>query len=266
MIENIDYHLTDKCNLKCAACNNFCPFVPNDTKFSTIEEVKTDFELISKFRDNITRISLIGGEPALHPLFNDIIVEARKYFPNNEIVIVSNGLCKEKLINAKDVIIENNVFLVLTVYPFRDDFKNYYTEISEAYEYKNIELWDNFNEDGIYYFQTKMLSNNIIANTELAKKCFLRECTQYKNGKLYLCGYHANFKYFKNHFGNEVNIIDDDICIDLKTCETAEQIENFIHTAVPNICLHCRSCNPPGYPFWLMPWQKSNLDISEYVS
>lgn len=263
MIENIDYHITDRCNLKCVGCNNFCPFVPSDIEDPSIEQIKEDFELISKFKDSFGRLSLLGGEPTLHNQLDEILDLARQYFPKNDIVLVTNGLLVNRIIELVEKFVNNNIRLIVTVYPYADKFKEQYEKIIQNFPNHLLTIWDFSDENGTLWFQTKMLSNEILNTAEETHQCSLRVCTQYRDKKLYLCGYHANFHYFKTYYGNKIKFEDDDVAIDLTKCEDASQIENFIKYAVPNICLHCRAADKVCL---LVPWTQSQRDINEYIS
>ena len=87
----------------------------------------------------------MGGEPLLHPNFDQFLIIARKLFPYSNIQIVTNGLLinqyKDKL---KKVCNENNILLCISNYhlldlstilkdfnnPIRIDEKNYLYNIS----------------------------------------------------------------------------------------------------------------------------------------
>ena len=261
MIYNIDYHVTDRCNLKCVGCNNYCPLVPDDFKDKTIDEVREDFNIISKFRGDFVRLSIIGGEPSLNKNIPEILDLAREMFPDNEIVMVSNGLLVRRLIGWKDSFIKNDVHLIVTIYPYTPDdtyITNYNTIINE-FPNNLLTMWDYRSEDGILFFQTKMLSNDIINSEEETKQCSMRYCTQYKDGFIYLCGYHANLKYLKAKFPDIK--IEDDLSLDLRTA-TSEDLTNFVNNAVPNICLHCRAANKICL---LVPWKQSTKTLDEWV-
>lgn len=265
MIENIDYHVTDRCNLKCVGCNNFCPFVPNDTPDPSLEQVEEDFKLLSKFKDSFKRLSLLGGEPTLHENLGEILDLARRYFTNNDIVLVSNGIMADKLLSLQDKFISSAIKLIVTVYPYCDNFMDTYNKIKDNFREGYLEVWDYSTLDDanhMFWFQTRMLSNDIINTAKETHQCSLRICTQYKDKKLYLCGYHANFRYFKAYFGDKVNIIDDDLGLDLTKCEDGSQIENYTFTATPNICMHCRAANKVCL---LVPWHRSEKTIDEYI-
>ena len=62
MIVNVDYHVTEVCNLNCAHCSHFCPLVPKDTKPKSIEQITADFALLSKFKEHLETLGLMKGD------------------------------------------------------------------------------------------------------------------------------------------------------------------------------------------------------------
>lgn len=78
--------LTNKCNLKCEYC--YGDYSPSKNEFLAINKVPELFDILEK--NGITAIELTGGEPLLHPHFNEILKLAcnKKWHIN----ILSNGV------------------------------------------------------------------------------------------------------------------------------------------------------------------------------
>ena len=79
-------------------------------------------------------IRLMGGEPLLHPHVNKFIEVTRKYYPSNDIRIVSNGI----LIPAMkqdfwDTMKENRIKFDLSKYPPASDNFSKYLGLSSAF-------------------------------------------------------------------------------------------------------------------------------------
>ncbi len=84
---------TAKCNLSCYGC-----YRSNEKTFKSIDEVKQDLDVFTKFRKS-DGISIAGGEPLLHPNIVDIVkeVKARGLKP----IVNSNGLALTKELLAE---------------------------------------------------------------------------------------------------------------------------------------------------------------------
>ena len=100
---SIDVQLTLNCNLNCHYCSRNCAIMnPLGDFFYNTSKLKKDFERIFNFPDSesIYSIALLGGEPTLHPDFDEIV----KFFYNERqkrnlkfiLVLVTNGILLEK--------------------------------------------------------------------------------------------------------------------------------------------------------------------------
>ncbi|MDD5675864.1 MAG: radical SAM protein [Chitinivibrionales bacterium] len=114
--------IVEHCNLKCRFCDHFAPLA--EQEFADIKIFEKDFARLSELLNaKVDFISLMGGEPLLHPQLNDFLYIARKYFPKTELRIVTNGILLLKQTEdfwkaCKD----NSIIIVNTKYPIPLDF------------------------------------------------------------------------------------------------------------------------------------------------
>lgn len=264
MLVSVDYHLTDICNLNCAHCNHFCPLVPKDTKHKSIEQITADLSLLSKFKDDLETLALLGGEPTLHPQLSKICYIARNFFPNNEISITSNGTTANKMLQWKDAIEENDIKFVVSIYPYKDDPYEDYKKIEKIIP-NNIDKWEYPTEFGMTY--NLLSERNDEATQEEINNCMKRwRCNQLLNGKLYICHYAAQFNYLKNAFPEKINVKDvEGSYIDLNNDNlTIEDIYKFQEEARPLICDHCLDAHYGNYSGPTENWKRSELNINEW--
>ena len=99
----IDVQLTLNCNLNCHYCSRNCAIMnPLGDFFYNTSKLKKDFERIFNFPDSesICSIALLGGEPTLHPDFDEIVKfyynERQKRNLKFELKLVTNGILLEK--------------------------------------------------------------------------------------------------------------------------------------------------------------------------
>ena len=111
MIEYLEHHIVDHCNLNCAGCSHFSPLA--EPWFEDFEDFKRDFTELSKVAD-VGMIRLMGGEPLLHPDVNKFLILTRQLFPNSGIQLVTNGVLLKK---RKEEILEtcNNANITICI-------------------------------------------------------------------------------------------------------------------------------------------------------
>ncbi len=110
--DSIEIDITYKCNLSCQNCNRSCSQAPTEESM-TIEQIQ-DF-LKQSIEKNIKwhKISLVGGEPLVHPNIFEIInliLDYKNHFSRKtKIYLVTNGILEEKLkLVPQDIIIINS--------------------------------------------------------------------------------------------------------------------------------------------------------------
>lgn len=262
MIYNIDYHIIDRCNLNCQACNHFCPLIPATDECKSIEQITADLMLLSKLKNEFISLSILGGEPTLHPELSKILRIARQIFPSNEIHLITNGTKYNKFNQWKDAIIENNIEVYISVYPYCSDYKDrlkviertLLPEIQVNYDHTSTECGFG------YGFLTN--KEGTVSHDELIKCNRPFRCAQLKNGKLYLCNIAAQFDRLKVYFGDNITFdLDGNEYLDLNGNVTAEDLYNFVYNRIPNICLHCIDVKNDKH----CEWGVSNKDINEFV-
>ena len=118
--------ITNVCNLHCGGCSQLCGhFEKEQLWFIDLEQLKINIEIMGEHISK--KIWIFGGEPTLHPKFNEI-KEILYSYENYEFIIFSNGRlhdisqCKvEKKENRIGAWVhdKNNVTFLI-------DFKEYY--------------------------------------------------------------------------------------------------------------------------------------------
>lgn len=83
-----EFYITNRCNLKCRGCNRY-----NNYDFNGHYEWNDDYIRWSEVLD-IKEISILGGEPAMHPRLEIWASNLRTLWPDANIFIQSNGTCR----------------------------------------------------------------------------------------------------------------------------------------------------------------------------
>lgn len=115
---HLETHICDHCNLNCKACNNFSPFV-RERQVADVVQFEKDMQLLSQLFFNIGRFFLLGGEPLLEPGTSCKMIKiSRKYFPNSELRLLTNGTLISKMTSDFwRCIREHRVIIHISVYP-----------------------------------------------------------------------------------------------------------------------------------------------------
>lgn len=120
--DSIDLFLTLNCNLGCYCCAKNSPLINEVGKFFyDFELLKKDLQFILNLEniDNLKFLNIFGGEPTIHPQFEEICEfiydEIHKRKLNIEIIVYSNGLKFSKLKKIEHFV--NKIFI--TDYGFK---------------------------------------------------------------------------------------------------------------------------------------------------
>lgn len=243
MFYNIDYHITDRCNRKCVSCGHFIPLVPKNIKNKTMETIVEDFKALARFPKLSQNISITGGECTLHPQLREIVLLAIEYFPDRNIRITSNGTNPDKLIDLKDILIENNnLSIILTDY-IHDNTLKIFDELESTGRVcmYNIDSLDVGCDNSRVKFNRTFICEDKCTTLEEATMChYHTECIQLVDKKLYPCQYLAYYHYFQDYFQDKINVFTyGDEGIELDKCNSNEDVEDFIYNWIQGICQHC---------------------------
>lgn len=279
-LNNVDWHVTDRCNLRCVSCGHMCPLVDytNNNTDRTIEDAERDFSILYEKTNNgefVDNITLTGGECTLNKNLPEIIKIAYKYFPN-KISIWSNcinlALYTSELIS---VIKEYNLSVNITVYrpnrvTFIDDFFNRH-EI--PHQFYNKKFVDNTNNDPEFF--NKFFSIDEIEDNKEILNCYPKfNCCQLINQKLYVCQYmaflHYLDEYFKNDIGKKIGYESSNKYIDLTQVKDYQEISDYIEYYNEDICQHCLDKwmeidYDDKIAKRIQPWRVSNKEINEWI-
>jgi len=257
-IDNIDYHVTDRCNLNCVSCGHFSCLVPPTVGHKTIDTIKKDLEILSCYADCFVGLTLTGGECTLHPQLDEIMQIARQYFPYNEITMYTNGTRADSMDKYKAVIHENNINVLGTYYPLvGDKFWDIPSKIDGTLNYRlNAE-----------HFHKVFFSGNECTDDEEIYTCASRgACCQLVDGKLYPCQYAAQFKYFDEYFKGQHKLkVEGDEYIDLTAKPFKTDVVEFMYTAKFDLCKHCLDAKRnAGHYFNDTEWRQTEKKLDEW--
>lgn len=251
----LEVHLTDHCNLNCANCCHFAPIAK--PYFMPIEHFNNDLARLSSLSNgNIKRISLMGGEPLLHPQIIDFMDISRLYFPHSEIEIHSNGIILTKMPEEFwRSCATNAVTIVISYYPVGIDYTHIYElAISNGVRFKtdidtSKKLFRNFRMD-------------LSGKQNYRRSWFL--CTHANSsvnlyeGRLYTCDIAAHSKHLSDYFNLSLAYSENDY-IDIYKEDSMKSILKKLNKPHP----FCRYCRPNQSR--IEEWHLSKRDLNEWA-
>ena len=254
---SFEIHIAEHCNLNCKGCFHFSPLA--DKELLSIEEYTKDIIRLSElFKGKMKRISLLGGEPLLNPDVEKFMQVTRKFFPEGNIDILTNGIL---LLEMKDsfwtACRENRVQIRMTKYPINLKLVEMYRRAEEA----GVELVVFNNEDDI-----KMLAHAPIdvEGTHSAlnnfNKCYrANTCVTLKHGILYTCLIPAHIHLLNKYYNLNIPI-DEKNGINIYEAKDRDEILEYMIKPIP-MCAYCdRERITDGHPFEI-----SKREISEWT-
>lgn len=254
---NFEVHITDHCNLNCKGCYHFSPL--SDESFLSVKEFEQDLKQMAKLCGNrVWYITLLGGEPLLHPRVTDFFYIARKYFKDCEIELLTNGvLLKQMDDRFWDACVKNNINLSCTRYPVGIDY-DLYEKLANRYQLrikyhndigagKKMLIKYPFDIKG-----TQSIEWNYMHCTRSNK------CITLKHGRLFTCPIAAHAHLAKEYFDLDMELSEKD-SINIYHAKSFEEITQFLITPIP----FCKYCNLKEKPEQ-QEWEISEKRIEEW--
>jgi radical SAM family protein len=193
VLNYVEFHLTDHCNLRCKGCGHFSTIAsPN---YAEIGQYESDLNRLRKLFSNINVIRLMGGEPLLHPHPESFITVTRELFPLADIRFVTNGTLLSK---ARESFWKScrdtRTIIDMTVYP---PFRSRVAALLSLCKSMGVSMTTSAAE----HFHAKM---NLQGNSD-ERTTFLHcrsrfFCPFLENGHLYTCAGPAVIRHFNDRF------------------------------------------------------------------
>jgi len=253
----LDIHMADHCNLNCGGCEHMSPLA--EEKFLSLDVFERDIKRLSELTDgHIEEISLLGGEPLLHPQIIDCVNTARKYFKKSRIQIATNGIL---LLNQSELFWEtlkrNNIRICISVYPIKID----HVKIKQMGRKYKIEIiyWGSLKQKNKIWEKMPVDIHGTQTAHESFKLCYAANyCFQLVNGKIYPCFRVAYIQYFNKKFDMNLEVCEKDF-VDIYKMQTIEEILEFLCKPVP----FCRYCDMKKTVY--TDWFISKKELNEWV-
>jgi MoaA/NifB/PqqE/SkfB family radical SAM enzyme len=253
---NIEYHLTEHCNLNCAGCIHFSSVA--DEEFADLQMFKNDMRRLSEILNgNIASVHLLGGEPLLHPQIEEFLVYTRSLLPKTHVHIVTNGILLLKMPGSFwETVKATNSIIKITAYPIKLN-TDAIRKKAEEYRVRLIvqehiqENWDKL----VYDLEGRLDPEESFILCPRSNG----GCVRLYKGRLYPCTVVGNAEHFNKRFNQKLIHTEAD-SIDIYSNVTPEDIFSFLANPVP----FCRFCDVKNRQVNQV-WSLSKNDINEYL-
>ena len=258
ILEKIDIHLTDHCNLNCRSCTHFSPLA--EEFYLSLEGFETDLTRLSQLTNGqIGQIFMLGGEPLLHPELIKFFPIARRLFPETKLIIITNGiLLPQQTDDFWQACKDNNIQIWVSLYKLNVDLKEVEQKAREYGVFYGYTSTNRTKEDEKTWGKWKLDLEGKQYWTNSFEHCSVKNCVTLKKGKLYTCPTIAHIEHFNKYFNTNLIPTEFDY-VDIYKVETYDEILKAMVKPTP----FCRFCKTKEFEMGL--WEHSKKDINEWI-
>ncbi len=130
-----DLCVWNRCNNRCIMCSNPAVFQDgSDSYLYSFEKIIQRIQSSSKsWRQSRENINLTGGEPTIHPRFLELCYWLRKKFPENKLVLATNGRMFSYPSFARKFLMINNVVIETALLGFDQKSHESITRVKDSF-------------------------------------------------------------------------------------------------------------------------------------
>lgn len=253
-------NICDHCNLNCRGCDHFSPIA--EKRFIDKEQINKDLRqirtILNQDRD-IEIISVLGGEPLLHPDLISILKQTREIFPATDIWLSTNGIL---LLNQTEEFWmccrENKITINVTKYPV-----NFAYEKAEALAKEKGVTYSYYHggkiEKTLGHYPLDVTGSQDAVESFM--HCFHAngECNMLNEGRLYTCTMAPCLPIFCKKYGAEIPLTEED-GIDIYSITSKRELFELLSRPMP-VCSYCKvKSRTFGHP-----WEQSERRIEEWT-
>ena len=229
---HLDIQLIDTCNLNCNGCTHFCGLTdePNEVSLADFEN---QLQRLSGLQ--IANIALLGGEPLLINNIQEYCGVARRYYPDANIYLFTNGLLLDKQPPAFwQSLRQNNIMIRLSLYKHMAQKEQYFRNLFTRHKVM-------YHIEARNYFLHNLKRTGLSDARVSTKNCCMDDCRILYHGRIWHCPLDAMHHLYEKAFN--------------KTFPKgkSQSIEDFVndtsYMAEPTeFCKYCAE-RPKNYPW-----------------
>ena len=251
--------IVEHCNLNCRGCSHFSPIA--SPYYMDLDVFKKDIKRLSElFNGTAEWIHIMGGEPLLHPLCSDFLIETRRFFPHARIDLITNAiLLLQQPVRFWEICYQQQIVVKPTRYPISLDFD----KIIQTAQLYNVSFrFYNHEDEG----SDKKLSKYILDPSGHQNQQYsfdhcaqANACITLREGKMYTCPTIPYSLHFSRYFNIDLPISEEDYT-DIYKVSSGEELLCRMATAPP----FCRFCDHDSSVHG-MPWGVSKRVSDEWL-
>lgn len=267
-IKNIEFYITNVCNLACEGCNRF-----NNYKFKGFQRWKDYQHIYAQWAEQVEfteRIGILGGEPLLNPDIMEWIDGVHSLWPKTRLNVVTNAYRLNKVSGLYDYLLSHkNCHIKVGIH--NKKYKKFI--IQEVENFLTGPFTYHFNTDNPYDQKLTITDRNRISvlieynwwfhqgslirlpdaqgftlyNSDVKKahdNCSMKYCYTMFKGQLYKCGVAALLPEFSEQHVFDLSTEDRALMHGYKSLSidhTIEQKSQFINN-LPHAIDQCKFC------------------------
>jgi len=191
----LEFHIADTCNLNCRGCSHYASLARKE-HYPNIKFFANDLQMLHLRIEDILIIRILGGEPLLNRDIEEYIKVTRKFYPQSELWIVTNGLLLMKMPDSfYETLLEERCKIGISFYPALTDKIQ---EICVFLKNRNISC-----------YVSPMIKEFILSRTinprddkveDIFLNCASATCNNLYEGKIAACYLPFVTKYFNSYF------------------------------------------------------------------
>lgn len=257
---SFEISLTDHCNMSCQMCDHYSQL--SEPWFIDVEILERDLKRMSELCDGqCAVITLLGGEPLLHPKLIKCLEVSRRNFPDVPIVLLTNGLGLVNMDKVWDACKRLEITVSITRYPINLDYK---AIIKKAAAY-NVELLLSSDVHSEVPLEDAKITYKHTFDLEgKGDDIFFPVCHYFnhlgvvKDGRYYMCPVSAHVDIFNKYFNENLQLTEHD-SIDIFKVQSFKEIAEFQANKIP-FCSYCDIRKWGEHSVW----KPSTNSIEEY--
>jgi hypothetical protein len=252
VLHSLEMHVTDHCNLNCKGCGHFSCVSPE--LFADPERFDRDMRRLAELFDGIEIISLLGGEPLLHPDVLAFPASARAAFPGAQVHLVTNGLLVPRMPDSFwEELARLDVRLNISDYPIKRDDET----IRAKAERFGVDLW--YSEARSEFYAIPLDETGACDRRTSFSKCReLANCPFLQDGRIYPCAYAPLAHIMEERFDMRLPVEPAD-SVDIYGGIDGIGIMEFLARAIP----FCRFCDMERLRYF--EWDRTSRDVGEWT-
>lgn len=263
---SFEISLVDHCNMSCQMCDHYSQL--SEEWYLDTDILDRDLKRMNELcNGKCAVITLLGGEPLLHPDVIKCLEITRKNFKSCPIILLTNGLLllkkeTDEKGNLWEACKNLNITISITRYPIK---LNYDAIKEKAKEYEVTLLLSSDIHSAVPIEEAKISYKHTFDLNKDEDNIFFPTCHYFnhlgvlKNGRYYMCPVSAHIDIFNKYFGKNLELKDKD-SIDIFKVSSWEEIANFQADRIP-FCCYCDiqkwGCDSV--------WKPSTKKIEEYT-